>query len=201
MKFGGTIPPFFSPGPGIRGKLHTRGIFGSREANGGASVKVDHLAFSNRRWFQNQGAGTFRQPGTACSGLNEGGRGLAMGANCDRRVLVGNSRGLARKTQLRRSTSSRDLPLESAWSARVLPCCSFATKVDWTDQELLRIQLGIGLTDDDFVFIRHEGSPINPNAVTHAFQRVIKKAGLKHVRLHDLRHTHAYAHDEGGRAS
>jgi len=59
------------------------------------------------------------------------------------------------------------------------------------DHELLRIQLGIGLTDNDFVFIRHDGSPINPNAVTHAFQRVINKAGLKHVRLHDLRHTHA----------
>ncbi|MFC1902942.1 tyrosine-type recombinase/integrase [Chloroflexota bacterium] len=59
------------------------------------------------------------------------------------------------------------------------------------DHELLRIQLGIGLADNDFVFIRHDGSPINPNAVTHAFQRVIKKAGLKHVRLHDLRHTHA----------
>ncbi|MFC2019323.1 tyrosine-type recombinase/integrase [Chloroflexota bacterium] len=59
------------------------------------------------------------------------------------------------------------------------------------DHELLRIQLGIGLTDNDFLFIRHDGSPINPNAVTHAFQRVIKKAGLKHVRLHDLRHTHA----------
>jgi len=59
------------------------------------------------------------------------------------------------------------------------------------DQELLRIQLGIGLTDNDFVFIRHDGSPINPNAVTLAFQRVVKKAGLKHIRLHDLRHTHA----------
>ena len=59
------------------------------------------------------------------------------------------------------------------------------------DQELLRVQLGIGLADNDFAFIRHDGSPINPNAVTHAFQRVIKKAGLKHVRLHDLRHTHA----------
>ncbi|MFC1967418.1 tyrosine-type recombinase/integrase [Chloroflexota bacterium] len=59
------------------------------------------------------------------------------------------------------------------------------------DQELLRIQLGLGLTDNDFVFIRHDGSPINPNAVTLAFKRVLKKAGLKNIRLHDLRHTHA----------
>ena len=59
------------------------------------------------------------------------------------------------------------------------------------DQEILRTQLGITLTDDDFVFTRPDGSPLNPNAVTLAFKRVIRKVGLKHIRLHDLRHTHA----------
>ncbi|MFC2063072.1 tyrosine-type recombinase/integrase [Chloroflexota bacterium] len=59
------------------------------------------------------------------------------------------------------------------------------------DQELLRIQMGISLDEDDFVFTRYDGTPLYPNAVTHAFQRIIKRAGLKHVRLHDLRHTHA----------
>jgi integrase len=59
------------------------------------------------------------------------------------------------------------------------------------DQELLRIQLGIGLNADDFVFIRPDGSPINPNAATLAFRRIISRAGLKGIRIHDLRHTHA----------
>jgi integrase len=59
------------------------------------------------------------------------------------------------------------------------------------DQELLRIQLGIGLNADDFVFIRSDGSPVNPSAVTLAFRRIIKRAGLKNIRIHDLRHTHA----------
>jgi len=59
------------------------------------------------------------------------------------------------------------------------------------DQELLRIQLGVSLDADDFVFIRPDGSPINPNAVTLAFRRIIKKAGLRSLRIHDLRHTHA----------
>jgi integrase len=59
------------------------------------------------------------------------------------------------------------------------------------DQELLRIQLGIGLNADDFVFIRPDGSPMNPSAVTLAFRRIIKKSGLKRIRIHDLRHTHA----------
>jgi integrase len=64
-------------------------------------------------------------------------------------------------------------------------------KVYRADQELLRIQLGISLEADDFVFIRPDGSPINPNAVTLAFRRIIKKAGLRRIRMHDLRHTHA----------
>ena len=59
------------------------------------------------------------------------------------------------------------------------------------DQELWRIHLEVSLDPDDFVFIRPDGRPINPNAVTLAFRRVIKKGGLKHVRVHDLRHTHA----------
>ena len=59
------------------------------------------------------------------------------------------------------------------------------------DQELLRIQLGISLNGDDFVFIRPDGSPMNPNAVTLAFRRIMKRAGLKGIRIHDLRHTHA----------
>jgi len=59
------------------------------------------------------------------------------------------------------------------------------------DQELLRIQLGVSLNADDFVFIRPDGSPLNPSAVTLAFRRIIKKAGLKDIRIHDLRHTHA----------
>jgi integrase len=64
-------------------------------------------------------------------------------------------------------------------------------KVYRADQELLRIQLGISLNADDFVFIRPDGSPINPNAITLAFRRIIKRAGLKDIRIHDLRHTHA----------
>ena len=64
-------------------------------------------------------------------------------------------------------------------------------KVYRADQELLRIHLGISLNADDFVFIRPDGSPINPSAVTLAFRRIIKRTGLKDIRIHDLRHTHA----------
>lgn len=59
------------------------------------------------------------------------------------------------------------------------------------DQQLMRIEEGTRLDADEFVFVRPDGSPINPGAVSLAFRRIIKRAGLKHVRIHDLRHTHA----------
>jgi integrase len=41
------------------------------------------------------------------------------------------------------------------------------------------------------VFCREDGSFLRPDEFTKRFQRLLKKAGLPKVRLHDLRHTHA----------
>ncbi len=60
-----------------------------------------------------------------------------------------------------------------------------------SDQKLLRIQLGLTMKEDDFVSIRPDGKPVNPNAITLAFRRIMRRAKLKHLRVHDLRHTHA----------
>jgi len=59
------------------------------------------------------------------------------------------------------------------------------------DQELMRKQLGNPLTEEDFIFSWPDGRPMDPDVVTQAFHRIAGKAGLKNVRLHDLRHTHA----------
>jgi integrase len=59
------------------------------------------------------------------------------------------------------------------------------------DQRKLFNQMGGSLSDDDFVFSKPDGSPLDPNVVTHNFTKVVKRAGLPHIRLHDLRHTHA----------
>jgi len=59
------------------------------------------------------------------------------------------------------------------------------------DQELMRKQMGNPLTDEDFVFSWPDGRPLDPDVVTQAFHRIAGKAGLKNIRLHDLRHTHA----------
>lgn len=59
------------------------------------------------------------------------------------------------------------------------------------DQEVHGLIFGKSLTEDDFVFSHPDGSPLNPNTVTHTFAEVAIRAGIPNLRLHDLRHIHA----------
>jgi len=59
------------------------------------------------------------------------------------------------------------------------------------DREVQRLMLDKNLTEDDFVFSHTDGSPLNPSTVTHTFAKVAARAGMPHLRLHDLRHIHA----------
>lgn len=58
-------------------------------------------------------------------------------------------------------------------------------------QELERAMLGIPLTDDDLVFSHLDGKPIRPNTITRAWTILATHTGLKVIRFHDARHTHA----------
>lgn len=51
--------------------------------------------------------------------------------------------------------------------------------------------LGSKLTEEDLVFSQVDGKPLLPDSVTHAWSRLAKRTGLKGIRLHDARHTHA----------
>lgn len=50
---------------------------------------------------------------------------------------------------------------------------------------------GIILTNDDLVFSTPERKPLRPNTITRAWTILAARAGLKVIRLHDARHTHA----------
>jgi len=58
-------------------------------------------------------------------------------------------------------------------------------------QEEMRQNLGLPLTEDDLVFCHADGKPLLPNSVSHAWTKLANRTGLQGIRLHDARHTHA----------
>jgi integrase len=55
-------------------------------------------------------------------------------------------------------------------------------------------QLFAGQADQDYVFTGASGRPLDPDAVSHAFARLLARKGLRPQRFHDLRHTAASLH-------
>ena len=59
------------------------------------------------------------------------------------------------------------------------------------DQAEHKLSLGGVYQDLGLVFPGPLGKPLDPAALTHAWERIAKKAGIPGVRVHDLRHFHA----------
>ncbi len=51
--------------------------------------------------------------------------------------------------------------------------------------------LGLPWKDNDLVFAKSDGQPLDSSTITHAFKRIIKRIGIPLIRFHDLCHTHA----------
>jgi len=45
--------------------------------------------------------------------------------------------------------------------------------------------------DDALLFTNGLGEPFHPDSITHAWKKLVRSLGLKGIRLHDARHTHA----------
>ncbi len=58
-------------------------------------------------------------------------------------------------------------------------------------QEKLRHSIDMMLSDDDLVFCQYDGKPYLPDSISHAWLRLARRSGLKGIRLHDARHSHA----------
>jgi integrase len=65
-------------------------------------------------------------------------------------------------------------------------------------QDEERAEWGADYQDRDLVVAKENGEPIHPHTFSQSFERLIAKAGLRPIRLHDLRHTHATLALEAG---
>ncbi len=61
----------------------------------------------------------------------------------------------------------------------------------WAAQFEQKRALGLTLQDDHLVFSRPNGGPLLPDSVTVAWHNLARRSGLKGIRLHDARRTHA----------
>jgi len=59
-------------------------------------------------------------------------------------------------------------------------------------QDRNRLKAGKDWLDNDLIFCRNDGKPLDPDNLYHRdFKRILKKAKLRSIRIHDLRHTFA----------
>jgi integrase len=58
-------------------------------------------------------------------------------------------------------------------------------------QDAERAEWGPAYNDHGLVFAQDDGNPLPPNRVSMHFAALVKKSGLRRVRLHDLRHGRA----------
>jgi len=54
-----------------------------------------------------------------------------------------------------------------------------------------RVEWGADYQDHDLVASWENGGSIHPRSFSQTFERIVKRAGIRRIRLHDLRHTHA----------
>lgn len=54
-----------------------------------------------------------------------------------------------------------------------------------------QLKYGVGKNKDDYVICQHNGQPYKPFSFTKKFRTFLNKNNLRHIRLHDLRHTNA----------
>ena len=87
------------------------------------------------------------------------------------------------------------VPPKTARSRRIVPLPNAvvdALKLRREQQETDRLAAGIEFWEDwGLIFTTRFGTPLSPRNDYREFQRLVAAASLRHVRLHDLRHTSA----------
>lgn len=83
---------------------------------------------------------------------------------------------------------------KSARSRRTIalpPSAALSLKDHQERQKLECVMQGMSWTHDALVFSNSEGKPWRPNSISRAWETTARHAGVKIIRFHDARHTHA----------
>jgi len=88
-----------------------------------------------------------------------------------------------RKTEKDREKSRRTIPIP--------PTCLTALRHHKARQAEEKLVFGKSYQDYGLVFSRPDGRPIAPTEFSRHFGRLLKRAGLSRIRLHDAHHTYA----------
>ncbi|MGC1511681.1 MAG: site-specific integrase, partial [Acidimicrobiales bacterium] len=51
--------------------------------------------------------------------------------------------------------------------------------------------IGMKLIESELVFGKADGTTIHPDVISQTFDKLVARSGVRRIRLHDLRHTHA----------
>lgn len=84
------------------------------------------------------------------------------------------------------------VPVKTAAGRRELPLVLIARDalIEQTErQAAARRRAGVSWAGNDLVFTIRSGQPVEPRNLVRSFERLIDGAGLRKIRLHDLRHT------------
>ncbi|XVV06721.1 site-specific integrase [Actinosynnema sp. CA-248983] len=86
----------------------------------------------------------------------------------------------------------KDGGAKSARSGRVVALDRFtvqALRVHLKQVDVEKADFGDGYVDHGLVFCWEDGRPISPDTITEQFNRLVDRAGLPPIRLHDVRHS------------
>jgi integrase len=81
--------------------------------------------------------------------------------------------------------------VKSRRSIAMPPSLSLRLKEHKEKQKYDRLLAGKPLTEDDLVFSHPDGSPLFPNSISRAWSLLARKTGIKVIRFHDARQSHA----------
>jgi integrase len=80
---------------------------------------------------------------------------------------------------------------QSGWrTVRVAPEILDALRQHKIAQNERRLKLGAAWHDNDFIFAAANGNAIHPDNLTRDYDRLVQRAGVPRIRVHDPRHTY-----------